>query len=92
MHRLPRVLLAATVFLAGFRFGLNVRASNVIDVGLAGVIGAQRIAEDGESPYGNMPTDEGKECGPADADGYVRERIQTNGRLRLSSLAPVSPW
>ena len=30
------VLLAATVFLAGFRFGLNVRASNVIDVGLRG--------------------------------------------------------
>ena len=28
------VLLAATVFLAGFRFGLNVEASNVIDVGL----------------------------------------------------------
>ena len=50
------VLLAATVFLAGFRFGMNVRASNVIDVGLAGVIGAQRIVEDGESPYGNMPT------------------------------------
>ena len=79
------VLLAATVFLAGFRFGLNVRASNVIDVGLAGVIGAQRIAEDGESPYGNMPTDEGKECGPADADGYVRERIQTNGRCEVAN-------
>jgi hypothetical protein len=27
------VLLAATVFLAGFRVGINVRASNVIDVG-----------------------------------------------------------
>ena len=79
------VLLAATVFLAGFRFGLNVRASNVIDVGLAGVIGAQRIAEDGESPYGNMPTDEGKECGPADADGYVRERVQTNGRCEVAN-------
>jgi hypothetical protein len=79
------VLLAATVFLAGFRFGLNVRASNVIDVGLAGVIGAQRIVEDGESPYGNMPTDEGEECGPADADGYVRERIQTNGRCEVAN-------
>jgi hypothetical protein len=78
-------LLAATVFLAGFRIGLNVRASNVIDVGLAGVIGAQRIAEDGQMPYGHMPDDTGKECGPADADGYVRERIQTNGRCEVAN-------
>ena len=54
------LLLAATVFLAGFRFELNLRASNVIDVGLAGVIGAQRIVEDGQAPYGNMPEDEGE--------------------------------
>jgi hypothetical protein len=79
------VLLAATVFLAGFRFGLNLQASNVIDVGLAGVIGAQRIVEDGESPYGNMPTDDGEECGEPDADGYVRERIQTNGRCEVAN-------
>jgi hypothetical protein len=79
------VLLAATVFLAGFRFGLNVQASNVIDVGLAGVIGAQRIVEDGEMPYAHMPTDSGEECGPADADGYVRERIQTNGRCEVAN-------
>ena len=38
------VLAAATVFLAGFRIGLNIEASNVIDVGYAGVIGADRIA------------------------------------------------
>ncbi|TMK66559.1 MAG: hypothetical protein E6G60_02840 [Actinobacteria bacterium] len=44
------VLLAAAVFLAGFRIGLNVEDSNVIDVGYAGVIGAQRIAT-GQSPY-----------------------------------------
>ena len=37
------LLAAATVFLAGFRIGLNVRASNVIDVGYSGVIGADRI-------------------------------------------------
>src|ERR1044072_1998246 len=37
------VLLAATVFLAGFRVGMNVEKSNVIDVGLSGVIGAERI-------------------------------------------------
>ena len=50
------VLLAATVFLAGFRFGMNLRASNVIDVGLAGVIGAQRIVEDGEARTGTCRT------------------------------------
>ncbi len=79
------VLLAATVFLAGFRFGMNLRASNVIDVGLAGVIGAQRIVQDGEMPYGHMPEDDGEECGEADADGYVRERIQTNGRCEVAN-------
>jgi hypothetical protein len=79
------LLLAATVFLAGFRVGLNLQASNVIDVGLAGVIGAQRIVEDGEMPYGHMPDDTGAECGPADADGYVRERIQTNGRCEVAN-------
>jgi hypothetical protein len=79
------VLLAATVFLMGFRFGLNVQASNVIDVGLAGIDGAQRIAGEGEMPYGHMPTDDGKACGPADSDGYVREHIQTNGRCESSN-------
>jgi hypothetical protein len=79
------LLVAVTVFLAGFRVGLNLQASNVIDVGLAGVIGAQRIVEDGEMPYGNMPDDTGAECGPADADGYVRERIQTNGRCEVAN-------
>ena len=48
------VLAAATVFLAGFRVGLNVRASNVIDVGYSGVIGADRIVH-GQSPYGHFP-------------------------------------
>jgi hypothetical protein len=93
------VLLAATVFLVGFRIGLNVaqdlRASNVIDVGLAGVQGAQRIASQGEMPYGHMPTDNGKECGDPDSSGYVRERIQTNGRCesaneRGDTYGPVS--
>jgi hypothetical protein len=74
------LLLGATVFLAGFRIGLDVRASNVIDVGLASVVGAERIVHDGQSPYGNMPTDSGKPCGPADATGYVRDHVQTNGR------------
>jgi hypothetical protein len=79
------VLLAATVFLGGFRIGLNLQASNVIDVGYAGVIGGQRIAN-GEAPYGHMPVQgDRKECGPADAEGEVRERVQTNGRCESSN-------
>ena len=74
------MLAAATVFVAGFRVGLNVRASNVIDVGYSGVIGADRIAH-GQSPYGHFPVEDDRpKCGPADADGEVRDRIQTNGR------------
>jgi len=37
------VLLAAAVFLGGFRIGLNIQASNVIDVGYSGIIGAERV-------------------------------------------------
>ncbi len=43
-------LLAGLVFLVGFRIGLNVIDSNVIDVGYSGVIGADRIA-DGDALY-----------------------------------------
>jgi hypothetical protein len=39
-----RWLAAGAVFLAGFRLGLNLFDSNVIDVGYAGVLGANRIA------------------------------------------------
>jgi hypothetical protein len=78
------LLAAATVFAAGFRLGLNVRASNVIDVGYSGVIGANRIA-DGQSPYGHFPVELGKACGPSDIDGETRERIQTNGRCESAN-------
>jgi Glycosyltransferase family 87 len=44
-------LLIGIVFLAAFRIGLNVTDSNVIDVGYAGVIGADRIV-DGDPLYG----------------------------------------
>jgi hypothetical protein len=78
-------LAAATVFLAGFRIGLNMRDSNVIDVGYSGVIGAERIVH-GESPYGHMPI-EGKlkACGPKDAEGEIRERVQTNRRCESAN-------
>jgi hypothetical protein len=79
------LLAAATVFLAGFRIGLNLEGSNVIDVGFSGVVGAHRIVS-GEMPYGHMPVQDGrKPCGPADATGEIRERIQTNGRCESSN-------
>jgi hypothetical protein len=79
------VLAAATVFLAGFRIGLNVRASNVIDVGYSGVIGADRIVH-GQSPYGHFPVEDNRpKCGPADSSGEVRARVQTNGRCESAN-------
>jgi hypothetical protein len=80
------LLAAACVFTAGFRVGLNVEAQrSVIDVGFAGVVGAQRIV-DGQMPYGHMPVqDDRPPCGTADAEGEIRERIQTNGRCEASN-------
>ncbi len=85
------VLLAATVFLVGFRVGLNVERSNVIDVGYSGVIGAERIVH-GEAPWGNFPVEKTapngkalKACGPADSSGEIRDWIQTNGRCESAN-------
>jgi hypothetical protein len=79
------LLAAATVFVAGFRIGLNVRASNVIDVGYSGVIGADRIVH-GQSPYGHFPVEDNRpKCGPADSSGEVRDRVQTNGRCETAN-------
>jgi hypothetical protein len=79
-------LAVATLFLLGFRIGLNVEEERrVIDVGYAGVIGADRIL-DGRAPYGAMPVAENRTpCGDADADGEVRERIQSNGRCESAN-------
>ncbi len=80
------VLIGLAVFGAGFKIGLDYRGgSNVIDVGYAGVIGAQRIAA-GEVPYGNFPEeDDLKACGPADSAGEIRDRIQHNGRCESAN-------
>jgi hypothetical protein len=85
------VLLAATIFLAGFRVGLNVERSNVIDVGYSGVIGAERIVK-GQPPWGNFPVEKTapngkklKACGPADDSGEIRNWIQTNGRCESAN-------
>jgi hypothetical protein len=80
------VFAVVAVFLAGFRIGLNAEAKHgVIDVGYAGVIGANRIVS-GEAPYGHMPVrGDLKPCGPKDAEGDVRDRIQTNGRCESAN-------
>ncbi len=89
------LMIGATVFLAGFRIGLNIEHSNVIDVGLSGVIGAERIAV-GQVPYGNFPIEGTRPpCGPADSSGEIRNRIQTNGRCEAAdaqgdTYGPVS--
>jgi hypothetical protein len=79
------LLIAATVFIAGFRVGLNIRSSDVIDVGYSGVIGADRIWH-GQSPYGHFPVEDNRPaCGPADSDGEIRDHIQTNGRCETAN-------
>jgi hypothetical protein len=68
----PMWLAVALVFLVGFRIGLNVNASNVIDVGYSGVIGADRLV-DGKPLYGNFPKDDehGDTYGPVAYEAYV---------------------
>ncbi|HWM64517.1 MAG TPA: glycosyltransferase 87 family protein [Solirubrobacterales bacterium] len=65
-------LLVAALFLIGFRVGLNVADSGAIDVGYAGVVGADRIAH-GEPLYDNFPTDvgQGDTYGPVNYLSYV---------------------
>ena len=60
------------MFLIGFRIALNVTDSNVVDVGYAGVIGAQRLV-DGRPMYGGWPSDNehGDTYGPATYAAYV---------------------
>jgi hypothetical protein len=79
------LLVAATVLLVGFRVGLTTEQSAVLDVGYAGVIGADRLAN-GETPYGNFPVkDTGRPCGPATEDGDVGDWIQANGRCETAN-------
>jgi hypothetical protein len=65
-------LAIAVVFLVGFRIGLNVTNSNVIDVGYAGVIGAEKLVHD-KPLYGNWPSDNatGDTYGPVNYYAYV---------------------
>jgi hypothetical protein len=68
----PGFLLLGVAFLAAFRVALNVLDGNVIDVGYASVIGADRLA-DGAPLYGAFPPDNphGDTYGPAAYAAYV---------------------
>jgi hypothetical protein len=65
-------LLIAALFLLGFRVGLNMADSGAIDVGYAGVVGADRVAH-GEALYDNFPADvsQGDTYGPVNYLAYV---------------------
>ena len=68
-----RWLAIAAIVLAVFRIGMNVVDSQVIDIGFANVVGADRIA-DGEGVYDGQFTpliDRGDSYGPFDYISYV---------------------
>jgi hypothetical protein len=74
------ILVALTFALVGFRLGLNNQDSNILDVGYAGVVGADRLLH-GTIPYGHMPVKAGTPCAGrysnGDPIGYVQV---TSGR------------
>ncbi|MGI8624411.1 MAG: hypothetical protein ACR2NB_13235 [Solirubrobacteraceae bacterium] len=68
----PTSLLAGIAFLLAVRLGLQLVASNVIDVGYAGVIGADRLGH-GSVLYGHFPLDNprGDTYGPLNYLAYL---------------------
>ena len=80
------VLAAATVFLAGFRVGLNVQ---LVERDRRRLLGRDRRRADRRTASRPTATSRSratlKACGPADADGEIRERIQTNGRCESAN-------
>lgn len=82
--RLPFwVMVVLILVLAGGRVGFNAYSSNVVDVGYAGVVGADRIL-DGRSPYGSFPTKTPTPCGTRYSDGNYSGYIQPNGRCETA--------
>jgi hypothetical protein len=67
-----RWITLGLVVLVIFRIGLNVIDSNVIDVGYATVVGAQKVI-DGDAIYGQFPTDitRGDTYGPVAYEAYA---------------------
>ena len=69
-------LAIGLVALVGFRIWMNVSDSGVIDVGYAGVIGANRLIHD-RPLYGRWPADNatGDTYGPVNYEAYVPFRV-----------------
>ncbi len=82
--RLPFwAMIAIIVLLIGGRIGLNAYSSNVVDVGYAGVVGADRVL-DGRSPYGSFPVKTSTPCGTRYADGSNSAYVQANGHCETA--------
>ena len=82
--RLPLwAMIALIIVLAAGRVGFNAYSSNVVDVGLAGVVGADRIL-DGRSPYGTFPFRTATPCGTRYADGTYAGYVQKDGRCEVA--------
>ena len=74
------ILVALTFALVGFRLGLNNQDSNILDVGYAGVVGADRLLH-GTVPYGHMPVKTARACHGRYANGDPVAYVQsTDGR------------
>ena len=90
------VLAGATLFLVGFRIGLNVQTPrSVIDVGYAGVIGARPHPRRGGAVRAHAAAGRLKPCGPADADGSSaiasRRTAAASRRTRAATRTGRSP-
>jgi hypothetical protein len=79
------VIVAALVFLLGVRVGLNVEGSNTLDIGYAGVIGAERLTH-AEALYGNFPRKTAEPCAPLKANGEAAAYVQANGRCESPNV------
>ena len=95
------LLASATIFLVGFRIGLNVRGSNVIDVGYSGVVGANRIVNGavavrahaaGGEPEGVRQRGRGRRDPGSDPDERaLRVRGRARRHVRAGRLRVVHP-
>ncbi len=82
--RLPLwIMVVLIIILAAGRVGFNAYSSNVVDVGYAGVVGADRIL-DGRSPYGSFPIKTQTPCGTRYADGTYSGYVQADGRCETA--------
>ena len=88
------MLAGAAIFLIGFRGGLDRYDSNVIDVGYAGVVGADRLVS-GDTPYGTFPTNTGRPAASRTPTGRrratARSTAATAARARSSSATRTAP-